>query len=110
MKNFFKLLIQKRLNFRFPKLSTDSIISKQSRGVLALDITKCTACSACETVCPVSAIKIENNNKLSIDYLSCIWCNLCVLECKENAIFFTKPHKGTIRRAIDAKHTFKLLS
>lgn len=47
-------------------------------------IEKCTGCSACVSVCPVSAITI-NDNKAVIDE-QCVECGACISQCPNNAI------------------------
>lgn len=48
-------------------------------------IEKCTACGACEKVCPAGAIHIENK-KSFINSAKCIGCASCIAACKYNAI------------------------
>lgn len=46
---------------------------------------KCTACTACESICPQSAIKMETDKNgfkyYYIDNKKCINCNLCQKVC-----------------------------
>ena len=49
-----------------------------------VDQDKCTACGACESACPVEAIKV--NDKAKVDEETCIDCGACVDECPVEAI------------------------
>ncbi len=51
---------------------------------IKLDESKCTGCGACEKVCPVDAIAI--NEIAHIDHEQCIQCGACVEECPEQAL------------------------
>lgn len=46
---------------------------------------KCTGCGTCEEVCPVEAIKVENE-KAVVDQETCVDCGTCIEECPEKAI------------------------
>ncbi|MCX5868652.1 MAG: 4Fe-4S binding protein [Proteobacteria bacterium] len=46
---------------------------------------KCTACKACEKVCPMEAIAVLKDNSVTIDN-SCIGCGLCSIHCRAGAI------------------------
>ena len=52
--------------------------------VAIVDEEKCTACGACESTCPVEAIKVDDTAK--IDEETCIDCGSCVDECPVEAI------------------------
>ena len=46
---------------------------------------KCTGCGACVDVCPVDALKLEDD-KAVVDPETCIDCGTCVDECPVEAI------------------------
>lgn len=47
---------------------------------------KCIGCGACESVCPVGAIKLDANGKSEIDTNICIKCGACENLCPVEAI------------------------
>jgi ferredoxin len=50
-----------------------------------VDTNKCTGCALCVEVCPVDAIKIEDD-KAQVDEGTCIDCGACAEECPNDAI------------------------
>ncbi len=46
--------------------------------------SECTACGACEDVCPEGAITVDDVAVIDAD--KCIECGLCVDECPSSAI------------------------
>jgi Fe-S-cluster-containing hydrogenase component 2 len=50
-----------------------------------VDVEKCTGCGTCAEVCPVEAVKVENE-KAVVDEEACIDCGTCIEECPEEAI------------------------
>ncbi len=50
-----------------------------------VDFEKCTGCGTCAEVCPVEAIKIEDD-KAQVDEEECVDCGTCVEECPEGAL------------------------
>ena len=53
-----------------------------------IDTEKCTGCGICVDVCPVEAIKIEND-KAKIDNDTCTDCGTCIDECPNDALSVT---------------------
>ncbi len=49
-----------------------------------IDKSKCTGCKNCMEVCPVDAIKIENEKAVVSN--ECTECGACVNECPSEAI------------------------
>ena len=52
--------------------------------VVKVDKATCTGCAACESVCPVEAIKVVEKAEVNED--TCIDCGTCVDECPVQAI------------------------
>jgi Fe-S-cluster-containing hydrogenase component 2 len=50
-----------------------------------VDLEKCTGCGSCAEVCPVEAIKIEND-KAKVDETECVDCGTCLDECQAEAL------------------------
>jgi Fe-S-cluster-containing hydrogenase component 2 len=50
-----------------------------------VDLEKCTGCGSCAEVCPVEAIKIEND-KAKIDENECVDCGTCIDECQSESL------------------------
>ena len=53
-----------------------------------VDTEKCTGCGICVDVCPVEAIKLEND-KAKIDNDTCMDCGACIGECPNDALSVT---------------------
>jgi len=49
-----------------------------------VDKEKCTGCGVCVDICPVEAIKIENDKAVISD--ECVDCGACVNQCPQEAI------------------------
>jgi len=46
---------------------------------------KCTGCGVCVDICPVQAIKIENQKAIINE--ECVECAACIDQCPNQAIF-----------------------
>jgi len=51
---------------------------------VSIDKVKCNGCGKCVGICPVNAIKIEQEKALVND--ECVECGVCVNECPNEAI------------------------
>ncbi len=47
----------------------------------------CNDCNICESVCPVSAIKVESSEKIAFDYGACLQCGECVTHCPDEKLY-----------------------
>ena len=54
-----------------------------------VDITRCSGCGDCVSVCPVDAINISKHRAI-IDPEKCVGCGLCAQICPKQAIRMTK--------------------
>jgi NAD-dependent dihydropyrimidine dehydrogenase PreA subunit len=60
------------------------IIYKGFKMAVQIDIEKCTGCGNCVEMCPVKAIKIDDNKAIVSD--DCIECGVCINSCPVQAI------------------------
>ena len=51
-----------------------------------VDAETCTGCQACEEICPMDAVEIDEDNVAVVDYDRCIGCGLCVTACEFDAM------------------------
>jgi len=49
-----------------------------------VDKKKCNGCGTCKDICPVNAIKIENEKAVISE--DCVECGACVNQCPNEAI------------------------
>ena len=52
--------------------------------IAKVDTQKCTGCGLCVDICPVNAIKVENEKAVISD--ECVGCGACVGQCPVGAI------------------------
>ncbi len=69
---------------------------KGYRGKPDLDPEKCTACAACEQMCPTGAIVIDGDGGIrTVKYLlgKCSYCRTCEMVCPFDAVHLTQEHR-----------------
>ena len=76
------------------------------RGILEVDLDRCTACLRCEKACPLGCISIEvcknpttvhlDLSKFDIDNGLCMYCGLCAEACNFDALDHTREFEGTM--------------
>ncbi len=54
--------------------------------MLVVDKTKCTGCGVCNSICPVEAITVGDDEKANIDPDICMECYSCKDSCASEAI------------------------
>ncbi len=79
------------------------------RGILEVDLDRCTACLLCQKACPLGCISIEvcknpvtggrDMSKFDIDIGLCMYCGLCAEACNFDAIDHTTEFEGTMTSA-----------
>lgn len=61
-----------------------------------VDIDQCTGCQACEDICPMDAIEMDDTLVATVNMDRCIGCGLCVTVCEFDAI--SLQDKGETQR------------
>ena len=63
----------------------EGVVVKELTKHLEVDVTRCIACGACVSPCPVGAIKVEGG-AVHVDEDRCVRCQACVKACPMRAI------------------------
>lgn len=50
------------------------------------DLAACVGCGACQEICPVDAVKMDDDGKPAVDLDWCIGCGVCAVACPTDAI------------------------
>jgi NADH-quinone oxidoreductase subunit I len=75
------------------------------RGVLEVDLDRCTACMLCQKSCPLGCISIETCKhpeggrafqKFDIDIGLCMYCGLCAEACGYDALVHTTEFEASV--------------
>jgi 2-oxoglutarate ferredoxin oxidoreductase subunit delta len=53
---------------------------------IIVDNHKCSGCSTCVEVCPVSVYELKNEKAVAAKPEECLVCRACEVQCPENAI------------------------
>ena len=74
------------------------------KNVMSVCKAGCIGCKACEKVCKLGAIKVENNIA-QIDYDKCVGCGLCAGKCPKGIITGKKlvPKKPAPKKPVEKK-------
>ena len=57
---------------------------EEAAMAVKVDMEKCNGCGSCVQVCPMDAIKVENDKAVVGD--ECVECGACVGECPREAL------------------------
>jgi ferredoxin len=66
------------------RIADDFSHKGEERGMIEIDLGKCSGCKTCELVCQVQAIRVTNKKARSSE--DCVNCGACVKVCPENAL------------------------
>lgn len=82
------------------------MLPESYRGVLEVDMDRCTVCLQCQKICPLGCIDIqacknpETGNrevtKFDIDIGLCMYCGLCAETCNFDALDHTREFEATV--------------
>lgn len=98
----FSHLFREPLTIQYPdrvERPVKETLPLRYRGFLAVDMSICTCCKLCETLCPIDCIVIEQGKdeagkrvmtRFDIDEAKCMYCGLCTEPCPTGAIAFTR--------------------
>jgi len=74
-----------------------SLLGKVAGQRIVTDNTKCTQCSQCNTVCPMSIdIKVNAQNGKPVTALRCVGCGHCVDACPSRNLSYTTKFLSTV--------------
>ncbi|MFC1554988.1 ATP-binding protein [candidate division KSB1 bacterium] len=83
--------------FGFPNVVVSSSFIAESDG------DSCSGCGDCAEICPVNAIKMNENDDPVVDKEFCLGCGVCALECDTGAMELVKREQ----RVIHPENTFE---
>lgn len=82
------------------------MLPESYRGVLEVDMDRCTVCLQCQKICPLGCIVIEAGKnpdtgnrevtKFDIDIGLCMYCGLCAETCNFDALDHTREFEATV--------------
>lgn len=88
-----RYLFSKAITLQYPKEKRQ--MTPRFRGMLRVDIKKCTGCELCPKACPDNLIEVVTGvspegrkitNVWLVDIGRCYFCGLCVESCPEKAL------------------------
>ena len=125
-----KHLFVKKVTIQYP--DQKFTMPPKARNRLALDMVKCTGCTACAKACPVNCIDIETIRvmaddphqellhtgkerklwlgRFDIDFAKCCYCSLCVVACPSDAINHSAEYEYSVYKREDLLYKFQTLT
>ncbi|NOZ86971.1 MAG: 4Fe-4S dicluster domain-containing protein [Deltaproteobacteria bacterium] len=110
----FSWMFRRPITIQYPdKIDkpTQETLPDGYRGILEVDLDRCTGCMLCSKTCPIDCIrvKIEKNEEtkerfitsFDIDIGKCMYCGLCTENCKFGAIHHSKEFEATACKRSD---------
>ncbi len=67
-------------------LKDQGVIVKELKNSVSVHVDGCIHCGACISMCPVSAISIDEDHEIEFDHQKCISCQVCIPVCPVGAI------------------------
>lgn len=99
-------LLRRPATLQYPDRTAKPIVATlpaRSRGLLEVDVTRCTGCALCQKTCPINCIEIEVTKgkerliqRFAIDLARCMHCGLCVECCPAESIRHTREFEGAV--------------
>jgi len=59
---------------------------------LKVDPDLCNGCGFCEEICPLDAIRLDENNRPYLRYDECWYCGSCEVDCPIRALKVELPY------------------
>ncbi len=110
LSDIMRSLFHRPFTVRYPFVVTP--VPDRTRGELAWDAAKCTACMLCVRDCPADAIRVTVVDRAAKKYVMryrtdrCIYCGQCVVSCKQGALAMS-PERWHLSSA--SKDSFALV-
>jgi len=57
-----------------------------------IDREKCDGCGVCVEICPLDALRLDEEDKAYVKYNECWYCGCCELECPRKAVKLRLPY------------------
>jgi NADH-quinone oxidoreductase subunit I len=112
-------MFRRPMTIQYPDRMEKSVqesLPENYRGLLEVDLDRCTACLLCQKACPLGCISIEvcknpatgnrDMTKFDIDNGLCMFCGLCAEACNFDALVHTTEFEGTVTSPAELKTHF----
>ncbi|NMB75522.1 MAG: NADH-quinone oxidoreductase subunit I [Myxococcales bacterium] len=103
-------LLRRPVTIQYPDRTAQPVqrlLPERSRGLLEVDVERCTACGLCAKTCPIDCIVVETgkdaagarlHTRMDVDLGRCMFCGLCVEACPTGAIRHSREFEGGMAR------------